>query len=309
MLRLFTGSRLAVRGLAAAASAAEAPVKIDKESLAKLRKKTGYSYVNCRKALLQFGSDLAEAEKWLRQNAEKEGWAKAAKLSSRQTTQGLVGVKAAGKTAAIVELSCETDFVARGDPFKDLLRTLVDATLQHAEKTVASSGSTLQKQNFDVETVKSDDGKTLKEIVAMAVGRLGENISMRRVEAYYAPEGSVLYGGSHPKEGTDEYPMGRFVSVVAIARAPSAQFPTERLANQLCQHIIGMRSETLGTPAVQSKDTKKEEATTNIDAEETQLLRQAFMLNPSQTVYEYVTGHHAKVLDFARAELGGDSSE
>ena len=50
------------------------------QALSKLRKRTGYSFVNCKKALLQFGPDnLAEAEKWLRDNAAKEGWAKAAK--------------------------------------------------------------------------------------------------------------------------------------------------------------------------------------------------------------------------------------
>ncbi|PAV70767.1 hypothetical protein WR25_05400 isoform B [Diploscapter pachys] len=96
--------------------------KIDKEALSKLRKRTGYSFVNCKKALLQCGPDnLAEAEKWLRDNAAKEGWAKAAKLSSRETTQGLVGLQAEGNVATLVELSCETDFVARGESFKNLV--------------------------------------------------------------------------------------------------------------------------------------------------------------------------------------------
>ncbi|VDM65282.1 unnamed protein product [Strongylus vulgaris] len=111
------------RSLSAATAAPN--VTVDKEALMKLRKRTGYSYVNCRKALVQFGSEnLAEAEKWLRERAKSEGWAKAAKLSSRATTQGLIAVKSAGSVAVIVEMSCETDFVARGDNFKSLVRLL-----------------------------------------------------------------------------------------------------------------------------------------------------------------------------------------
>ncbi|KAK6038815.1 UBA/TS-N domain protein [Cooperia oncophora] len=66
------------RSLASAAPASSDPV--NKEALMKLRKRTGYSYVNCRKALVKFGADnIAEAEKWLRERAQSEGWAKAAK--------------------------------------------------------------------------------------------------------------------------------------------------------------------------------------------------------------------------------------
>lgn len=113
----------------------------------KLRKKTGYSFVNCRKALLKFGeNNLSDVEKYLHEMAIKEGWAKAAKyiyvfwiknkyfcyillssydlnfrVSSRQTSQGQCGIVADGNLAAVVELKCETDFVAKSVFFKQLV--------------------------------------------------------------------------------------------------------------------------------------------------------------------------------------------
>ncbi|EYB83232.1 hypothetical protein Y032_0340g2998 [Ancylostoma ceylanicum] len=309
-----------VRTLASAAPAAS--VSVDKEALMKLRKRTGYSYVNCRKALVQFGSDnLAEAEKWLRERAQSEGWAKAAKLSSRATTQGLVAVHSIDSVAVIVELSCETDFVARGDSFKALLETITTSAMNYARNNAPQQGSEkIVTVNVDLNTLVSSDGKPLNEVLAMTVGKLGENITVRSIKALYAPAGSFLYSAAHPREGLPSVSMGKFVSVIALRRANvEGLFPTEKLASQICQHVIGMRSESLGEPPKTEKvETQKKRAegnkdelndfvevqATHIDEDETALLRQAFMLNPSQTVYEYVKGHQAEIVDFVRSELG-----
>ncbi|XGW01834.1 hypothetical protein V3C99_014152 [Haemonchus contortus] len=303
-------------------AAPEPSVSVSKEALMKLRKRTGYSYVNCRKALVKFGADnIAEAEKWLREQAKSEGWAKAAKLGGRATTQGLVAVKSTGSIAAIVELSCETDFVARGESFKNLLEQLIEAVLNHAQKNIPQTvPNKILSVNLDFQSLADVNGKPLSELIAMAVGKLGENITIRSMRALYAPPKSSLYSASHPKEGNSSVSMGKFASVVALKR-PNIEglFPTEKLAAQLCQHVIGMRSETLGEPPEERKPEEKkveveenrdelndfeQTQTTNIDEDETALLRQAFMLNPSQTVYEYVTGHQAEIVDFVRSELG-----
>ncbi|CAI4231636.1 unnamed protein product [Auanema sp. JU1783] len=331
MLRKFvvSGQRCLATRLYSAAPAAASSGQINKEALMKLRKKTGYSFINCRKALLEFGPDrLDEAEKWLKELAQKEGWAKAVKLSARETTQGLVGVAASGPTAAILELSCETDFVARGDNFKSLLEQITASALKASSSRIASrDASKITQISFDMKDLKNSEGKTLDEVVALSVGKLGENIAVKKAQILVAPEGASLYCSSHPKEGTESVSMGRFVSVVALSRAEKkGLFPTEKLANQLCQHIIGMRSESVGQPPAE-KSTQKQSSsaeegkdkdelndffqgqTTHIDEDETTLLRQAFMLNPSQTVHEYLTGHEAKVLDFVRVQLGGEKDE
>ncbi|PAV58901.1 hypothetical protein WR25_08890 [Diploscapter pachys] len=307
--------------------------KIDKEALSKLRKRTGYSFVNCKKALLQFGPDnLAEAEKWLRDNAAKEGWAKAAKLSNRETTQGLVGLQAEGNVATLVELSCETDFVARGESFKKLLEELTVSMMHHAEKQPPTElEHRIHVIHHEIDCLSTPEGRPLREVVAMAVGNLGENINVRSLRTFRSPPGTSLFGFSHPREGTNRVPMGRYAALIALKRIyRDGLFPTEKLAHQICQHIIGMRSESLNDPPVASeteqKQENKEEAkqsnakeeeqdelnefykgnVTTIDENETALLRQAFMLNPRQTVASYLKDHEAEVLDFIRLELGGD---
>ncbi|VDM75580.1 unnamed protein product [Strongylus vulgaris] len=154
----------------------------------------------------------------------------------------------------------------------------------------------------------------------MTVGKLGENITIRSIMALFAPTGASLFSAAHPRDGLPSVSMGKFVSVIALRRADApGLFPTDRLAAQICQHVIGMRSETLGDPPKPSKSEEQnahsernedelndfvDVKTTRIDEDETALLRQAFMLNPSQTVYEYLKGHQAEVVDFVRSELG-----
>ncbi|KAJ1372099.1 hypothetical protein KIN20_034164 [Parelaphostrongylus tenuis] len=327
MLRQFSRRTLlltsAIRCLSSAAPEATSNLKIDKEALMKLRKRTGYSFVNCRKAVLQFGPDrLEEAVKWLNQQAHSEGWEKAAKLSSRPTTQGLVAVKSNGSVAVVVELNCETDFVARGDNFKDLLEKLTESALNHATKNIPKNLSDkIRAVDYDLNSLSDAEGRPFNETVAMTVGKLGENLSVRNLVALYAPEGATLFSAAHPRGESDAVNMGKYVSVVALRRPQTkGLFPTEKLAEQLCQHIIGMRSETLGEPPqpckpsevkAEAKDNEDdlndfvEVQTTTVDEDETALLRQAFMLNPSQTVYEYTRDHKAEIVDFFRSELGG----
>ncbi|PIO69163.1 hypothetical protein TELCIR_09024 [Teladorsagia circumcincta] len=102
------------------------------------------------------------------------------------------------------------------------------------------------------------DGVSFSELIAMAVGKLGENITVRNLRVLYAPSNSSLYSAAHPRESSTSVSMGRFVSVVAIKRAQAeGLFPTEKLAAQLCQHVIGMRSETLGEPPQEQKVEEK----------------------------------------------------
>lgn len=77
---------------------------IKKALLTKLRKGTGYSFAKCNEALKQCNNNLQEAELWLHEQAEKEGWSKAQKLQTRSTSQGLVGILAEDNYVAIVEV-------------------------------------------------------------------------------------------------------------------------------------------------------------------------------------------------------------
>ena len=108
---------------------------VSKTALSSLRKKTGYSFVNCKKALEQFGEDINQAEIWLKEQAQKEGWAKATKLQDRSAVQGLVGVNYNPDegTGILVEVNCETDFVARNSKFQDMVARVSESCLRELE--------------------------------------------------------------------------------------------------------------------------------------------------------------------------------
>ena len=85
---------------------------INKNLLTKLRKNTGYSFVKCNEALIRFDYDTLKAEEWLHDQAKKEGWSKAQKLSGRLAEQGLIGVLAESNFVALVDVSfrCSLNF-------------------------------------------------------------------------------------------------------------------------------------------------------------------------------------------------------
>lgn len=87
---------------------------------------------------------LSQAEKWLQEQAQALGWSKATKLQGRPTAQGLIGVSVNKNIAAIVEVNCETDFVARNKTFQTLVDSVTSASLQFAVRN-QNAGSSLVK--------------------------------------------------------------------------------------------------------------------------------------------------------------------
>ncbi|XP_066564764.1 elongation factor Ts, mitochondrial isoform X2 [Amia ocellicauda] len=112
----------------------------EKALLIKLRKATGYSFVNCKKALDKFSNDIKQAESWLHEQAQMEGWAKASKLQGRRATQGLIGQLLGEHGATMVEVNCETDFVARNETFQQLVREVAAAAMALSHSEAVHSG-------------------------------------------------------------------------------------------------------------------------------------------------------------------------
>lgn len=104
-------------------------------NLFKLRKSTGYALSKCKEALEKHDGNIEAASKWLDEQAQKEGWSKAEKLKNRQTKQGTLVLYADKdkNKATIVELNCETDFVARNEKFLDLSSHLAKSILLNAQ--------------------------------------------------------------------------------------------------------------------------------------------------------------------------------
>jgi elongation factor Ts len=192
----------------------ETAVKIDAKLVKELREKSGAPMGDCLKALQEAKGDMEEAFVVLR----KRGMASAAKKASRTTNEGSVGtyIHAGGKIGVLVELNCESDFVARTPDFQELLRDIAmhiaaadpryvrreDVTAEDIEREkeiyraqAASSGkpaNIIEKMLegkmgkfyeevclLDQPFIK-DQAQTISQIISARVAKLGENISVRR---------------------------------------------------------------------------------------------------------------------------------
>lgn len=147
--------------------------KISTDQIKKLRSKTKVGVMDCRKALQACGEDIEKAEKWLLQ----KGIAKAGKKAGRETQEGLIEayIHNDGKIAALVELTCETDFVAKTADFKKLAHELAMQVAAMKPKNV----SELLRQLWI-----RDEKRTIDSLVKEAVGKLGENIVVRRIARF-----------------------------------------------------------------------------------------------------------------------------
>uniref|UniRef100_A0A5F9CTQ4 Elongation factor Ts, mitochondrial n=1 Tax=Oryctolagus cuniculus TaxID=9986 RepID=A0A5F9CTQ4_RABIT len=163
-------------GLASSASS--------KELLMKLRRKTGYSFVNCKKALESCGGDLKQAETWLHKQAQKEGWSKAAKLHGRKTREGLIGLLQEGNAAVLVEVNCETDFVSRNLKFQQLVQQVALGAMLHC-RSLEEQPSTYSKGFLDSSELSGlpagpDREGCLKDQLALAIVGSAHPICMIR---------------------------------------------------------------------------------------------------------------------------------
>jgi len=269
----------------------------NQSALATLRKNTGYSLSICKKALSENNNDVDAAQKWLKDQAQAQGWAKAQKLQGRNTSQGLLGVLIKSQTAAMVEVNCETDFVARNQQFVSLLRQVAESCVANSE---VKSEEDLSKSVLTQEAVASsasvEAGKSIGDLVALNIGQIGENIALGQARMFSAGDGVKLAAQCHPSvAGSGDHQdffCGRYAAVLAYSVSGSGSFPEdvteEVFIKQLCQHIVGM-----GPTALDNEDDK-----------ENSLLHQAFLLDEEKKVSEVLESSGVKIIDFVRAEVG-----
>ena len=196
--------------------------EITAEMVKELREKTGAGMMDCKKALTESVGDFAKAEEWLR----KKGITGAAKKAGRTAAEGLIGSYVHnGKIGALVEVNCETDFVARNEDFQALVRDLalhiaaanptyarreeVPPGVLDSEKEIERTKLREQKKPEAMidkiltgkmekyyETVclvdqpfVKDDKKKVHEVVTEAIAKIGENITIRRFSRFQVGEG------------------------------------------------------------------------------------------------------------------------
>lgn len=191
--------------------------RISTQDISALRARTGAGIGDCKAALEEAQGDMEKAAELLR----KKGVAKAEKRAGRPASQGLVVIAATpdGTDAAMIELNCETDFVAKTDQFGSLARDLAELALAHAPLGV-DAGS-LADQPFR--------GTTVAEIVKQVSGTTGEAMTLGRVARFRQPAGRVATYLHHNGQ------VGVLVELTGPAGEPLAE-----LGRELALHIASM---------------------------------------------------------------------
>jgi elongation factor Ts len=194
-----------------------------------LRDKTGAGMMDCKSALAETKGDIETAVDWLR----KKGLAKAAKKAGRIAADGLIGVVTQGGHGAVVEVNSETDFVARGGEFQNFVRSAAQAALKaegDLERLLASSHAS---------------GGSTADVLATLVGKVGENMSVRRSEALGVSQG-VVASYVHNAVAPDLGKIGVLVALESTGDATKLM----NLGKQLAMHVAAANPLALNVAAL-----------------------------------------------------------
>ena len=176
-----------------------------------LREKTGAGMLDCKKALDETKGDIDKAVDWLRE----KGIAKAAKKADRIAAEGLAEIFIDGNKAVVLEVNCETDFVAKNEEFKTLVNKIGNAIL--------ANGTSSDKEALEIKV----DGETINDMIIALTSKLGEKISFRRFTAATKSDDQAF--GSYIHMG------GRIASLVIIEGNNS------EVAREVAMHAAAMR--------------------------------------------------------------------
>ena len=278
-----------------------------------LRERTAAGMMDCKKALMATDGDMEKAIEWLRE----KGLAQAAKKASRIAAEGVVAqyVAPCGCTGVIVEVNCETDFVAKTDNFKDFANNVA----KHIAKANPASVEEMLEQKF-----VDDETKTISDLISDATVAIGEKISVRRF-ARYKTEGAV----------STYIHMGGKVGVlveVACDEAHKDNETVKEFAHDLALQIAAAKPEAVRREEVDSSKLEKEKEILRAQAlnegkpekivdkmvegriekyyKEVCLIDQAFVKNGDKNIKAYMaeiakaTGAELDIVRFTRFERG-----
>ena len=272
-------------------------MNISAEQVKELRELTGAGMMDCRKALAATNGDIKAAIEKLRM----EGQAKAVKKAGRTAADGTIAVAAGPDAIAMVELNCETDFVAKGDDFQNFAKAAAQAALASKTSSVEQLGAA------------KAGASTLEEQRKVMIAKIGENITLRRFE--------VVKGAGGPL--AQYVHAGNRIGVIVALEKGDAE-----LGKDIAMHVAAQRPQYLkadDVPAsVQDAERKVIEAQSADQAKgkpadivkkmvegklrkflgEITLLGQGFVKDPDQSVEKVLAARGGSVAQFARFEVG-----
>ena len=261
-----------------------------------LRERTGAGMMECKKALVEMDGDIEAAAEHMR----KTGMAKADKKAGRAAAEGLIIIKLSddAKTAAMVEVNCETDFVAKDENFVNFANAVGDCALANKPADVEA-----------LSVLTLTDGSTIEDTRKALIAKIGENMTVRRMAIINAKGNLSAYShGSRigvvidVEGGNDE--LGKDLAMHIAASRPvcvdESGVPQETLDKE--KEIYTAQAQESGKPADIIE--KMVQGRINKYLKEITLLGQPFVKDPDQTVEQLLKKKNAKVASFIRLEVG-----
>ena len=260
--------------------------------VAELRGKTDAPMMECKKALTEAAGDMAKAEEILR---VKLG-SKAGKAASRIAAEGVVAVYVNGTTGAIVEVNSETDFVAKNDDFLALANGSAKLVAEQNPADVAALGA------LDL------NGKSVEQTRADLIGKIGENMSIRRFKRF-ASDNSLAYYLHGAKIGVMVEYKGDETAAKDVAMHIAAMKPVALSSNDVPAELIETERSVAKAKAMeQGKPAeiaeKMVEGSVQKYLKEVSLLNQSFVKNDKQTVEQMLKEKNTVVAGFTMFVVG-----
>ena len=271
-------------------------MSVTADMVRQLRERTGAGMMECKKALVETRADLDAAAELMR----KQGLAKADKKATRVAAEGVIALEVAadGHSAALVEVNCETDFVAREHDFQGFAAAVARCALAQRPATLEA-----------LQTARLASGESVDEHRRTLIAKIGENISVRRSTtlANAGPLGAYLHGSRIgvlvALEGGDAT-LARDLAMhiaasnpryIALADVPAAELAKER-------EILTEQAQKEGkSPEIAAKMV---EGRLRKSMAEITLLGQPYVKDPDQTVEKLLQTAAARVREFVRYEVG-----
>ena len=256
-----------------------------------LREKTGAGMMDAKKALVENNGDMEKAMEYLRQN----GIASAYKKMDRIAAEGVIASYVENGVGAMVEINCETDFVAKNDEFKALANEIAKVAAQ--------------LKTSDVEQLKSSktsNGLTVEEIIKEKISTIGEKITLRRVICYEGNIGTYIHNskiGVLLNATSDDAVLLKDICLHIASSAPEFVSRAEIPASVIEEETrIEMGKEDLASKPEQIRAKIVEGRVNKLMAHRC-LLEQPFVKDPNQTIEQLISGK-MEIKSFTRYVLG-----
>ena len=269
-------------------------VAITAGMVGELRAKTDAPMMECKKALTEAQGDMVRAEEILR---VKLG-SKASKAASRVTAEGVIASFIDGTKGTLIEINCETDFVSKNDDFLKFTQDCAKLAVQH------------QIANDDVAALSALplDGKTVEQVRTELIGRIGENISIRRFKVFH--QGASLVSYLHGTrigvmvEFSGSETAAKDVAMHIAAMKPvslsTADVPAEKIAAE--KSVAEQKAAESGKPP--EIVAKMVEGSIQKYLKEVSLLNQSFVKNDKQTVEQMLKENNTSIQSFTMYIVG-----